>query len=270
MIDRPSPNFDDRRGQAVELVVLHYTGMQSAEIALARLTDPAPVAGRYPGPWQAPDIDPATPLSRVSCHYVIGEGGEVWRLVDEQARAWHAGAGAWEGREDVNSRSIGIEIVNGGHDFGLPPYPPAQVEAVIALLRGILSRHGLAPDQVIGHSDLAPARKADPGEHFPWARLAEAGVAFVTDAMAPVSVSVTNALAAPDAGAHAVQDALAAIGYAVAKTGVFDETTTAAFVAFQRRFRPETIQAAVDEAGFRRLLAAAEAAAARRMLRPQR
>ncbi len=172
-LDRPSPNFDARNA-AIDLVVLHYTGMQGAEVALARLTDPAPIAGKYPGPWQAPELDPATPLGRASAHYVVDEAGRIYRLVAEQSRAWHAGASSWEGRADTNDRAIGIEIVNGGHDFGLPDYPDAQIEAVIALVRDILARHALAPARVVGHSDVAPGRKRDPGEKFPWSRLAAA------------------------------------------------------------------------------------------------
>lgn len=175
ILDRPSPNFDART-RAIDLVVLHYTGMQDAEIALARLTDPAPLSGKYPGPWQAQDIDPATPLGRVSAHYVVDEGGVVYRLVAEENRAWHAGFSSWEGEDDVNARAIGIEIVNGGHDFGLPDFPDAQIEAVIALVGDILARLGLDAARVVGHSDVAPGRKLDPGEKFPWKQLAEAGV----------------------------------------------------------------------------------------------
>ena len=176
LIDRPSSNFDART-RSIDLVVLHYTGMQDAETALERLTDPEPRAGRYPGPWQDANIDPATPLGRASAHYVVDETGEVYRLVAEENRAWHAGVSSWEGEGDVNARSIGIEIVNGGHDFGLPEFPDAQIEAVIALLKEIMARHGLQPARVVGHADVAPGRKFDPGEKFPWQRLAQAGVA---------------------------------------------------------------------------------------------
>ena len=176
VIDRLSPNFDART-RAIDLVVLHYTGMQNGEIALARLTDPAPVAGKYPGPWQDANIAPDTPLARVSAHYVVGEDGAVYRVVPEESRAWHAGKSSWEGEADVNQRSIGIEIVNGGHDFGLPDFPDAQIDAVIALVHDILERRKLEASRVVGHSDVAPGRKHDPGEKFPWTRLAKAGVA---------------------------------------------------------------------------------------------
>lgn len=176
IIDTPSPNHDVRAG-AIDLVVLHYTGMQNAGVALRRLCDAAPVAGNYPGPWQAPDVEPITPLARVSAHYVVDEAGAVYRLVDEERRAWHAGVSAWEGRTDTNDRSIGIEIVNGGHDFGLPDFPAPQIDAVVALLGDILSRRRLDASRVVGHAEVAPGRKRDPGEKFPWARLAQAGVA---------------------------------------------------------------------------------------------
>ncbi|OQW57590.1 MAG: hypothetical protein A4S17_12675 [Proteobacteria bacterium HN_bin10] len=176
-IQRPSPNFDART-RAIDLVVLHYTGMQNAEVALARLTDPAPIAGKYPGPWQRTDIDPNTPLARVSAHYVVDEAGAIYALVPETERAWHAGVSSWEGEGDVNARAIGIEIVNGGHDFGLPDFPDTQIDAVIALLKDIFTRWPqLDAARVVGHSDVAPGRKRDPGEKFPWQRLADAGVA---------------------------------------------------------------------------------------------
>jgi N-acetylmuramoyl-L-alanine amidase len=227
MIERLSPNFDSRDGRAIDLVVLHYTGMQNAETALRRLTDPAPIAREYPGPWQAADIDPLTPLARVSAHYVVGEGGEVFRVVPESERAWHAGVSSWEGQASTNARAIGIEIANGGHDFGLPSYPGVQIDAVIALVRDILTRNKLAPSRVVGHSDIAPERKEDPGEHFPWKRLVDAGVAI-----AP------KAGALPPADAHAV---LTRFGYDV------DADKAAVVRAFQRRFRPSKVDGVADE-----------------------
>jgi hypothetical protein len=153
LIERPSPNFDART-RKVDLVVLHYTGMQDAETALARLTDPSPKAGRYPGPWAPADLPADADLGRVSAHYVVAEDGRVFRLVDETNRAWHAGVANWDGESDVNARSIGIEIVNGGHDFGLPPYTEPQLAALEDLLVDILARHALGPHRVVGHSDV--------------------------------------------------------------------------------------------------------------------
>lgn len=232
--DRPSPNFDIRT-RPIDLVVLHYTGMQDAETALARLTDPAPVAGKYPGPWQSADIDPQAPLGKVSAHYVVDEAGIAYRLVAEESRAWHAGVSNWDGEGDVNSRAIGIEIANGGHDFGLPDFPDMQIAGVIALVRDILERHKLDPSRVVGHSDIAPERKLDPGEKFPWQRLADAGVALWPKA--PFHAQDED----PDAALHT---RLKLIGYGVPASSVADMKPVIA--AFQRRFRPKHIDGIAD------------------------
>jgi N-acetylmuramoyl-L-alanine amidase len=155
IVDRSSPNFGPRRGGALpSLVVIHHTAMPTAEAALERLVDPA---------------------AEVSAHYLIAEDGRVWRLVPEEARAWHAGAGTWGGAADVNSRSIGIELANAGPLAGFPPFPEPQMTALEALLDGILARWRIPPAGVIAHSDLAPDRKADPGPKFDWLRLAKGG-----------------------------------------------------------------------------------------------
>lgn len=244
MRERRSPNFDARNG-AVRFVVLHYTGMQDAETALKRLCDPAPQAGAYPGPWQAADTPPEQPLSRVSAHYLVAGDGVTWELVPEAARAWHAGAGAWAGSTTLNDHSIGVEIVNGGHDFGLPPYPEAQIEAVIALLRAVLARHGLPPQAVIAHSDLAPARKQDPGEHFPWRRLAQAGVSIWPPAEPQAGRLPIGAGAQGEPVAH-LQRLLAQFGYALEASGRFDAHTELVVKAFQRRFLPERVDGVAD------------------------
>src|SRR4030081_1654100 len=158
LVDRvlPSPNHEARIGVArPDILLLHYTGMKSTQAALERLCDPGP---------------------RVSSHYLVFEDGRILQLVPEARRAYHAGAGSWEGASDVNSRSIGIEIGNQGHDFGCPEFPDVQIAAVIALCRDILARSSIAAARVLAHSDTAPDRKRDPGEAFPWRRLAEAGV----------------------------------------------------------------------------------------------
>lgn len=238
-IQRPSPNFDART-RPIDLVVLHYTGMQNAEIALTRLIDPAPVAGRYPGPWHGNDAPVDAPLPRVSAHYVVDEGGQIFSLVPEEHRAWHAGSSSWDGEADVNSRSIGIEIVNGGHDFDLPDFPDAQIDAVIGLLRDIFERWPtLNAKRVVAHSDVAPERKADPGEKFPWAKLAEAGVSIWPKDVVEVQPS--------EEPITEVQQQLARIGYEVKQTGVMDNVTKAALVAFQRRFRPNDLSGAADD-----------------------
>ncbi len=156
LISCPSPNHDERPvGGAVDILVLHYTGMKTADEALARLCDPA---------------------AKVSAHYTIGRDGRVFAHVPEERRAWHAGVSYWAGERNVNGRSIGIELVNPGHEFGYEPFPCAQIAALIDLAHGILKRHPIPPHRVLGHSDVAPARKTDPGEFFPWRHLAEFGI----------------------------------------------------------------------------------------------
>ncbi len=217
---RPSPNHNERRGAGLpDAIVLHYTGMTSGDAALARLCDPA---------------------AEVSSHYVVEEDGTVVQLVPEMRRAWHAGRGSWAGEADCNSASIGIEIVNGGHDFGLPPYPDIQIDAVIALCRDIMERHGIAPSRILAHSDIAPARKQDPGELFPWRRLAAAGVGLW------VPPSDDPSLLDPET-TLAFQRELARFGYAVPPTGLLDEDPRLVVMAFQRRFRPSRIDGVVDE-----------------------
>jgi N-acetylmuramoyl-L-alanine amidase len=221
---RSSPNHNARKCE-ISLLVLHYTGMDSAEAAVERLCDPE--AG-------------------VSAHYVVCEDGRILQLVDEDQRAWHAGLGVWAGERDVNSASIGVEIVNGGHCYGLPDFARAQITAVIALGEAIMARHALHPSAVIGHSDLAPERKLDPGERFPWARLSDYGVGVWPD---PVSAGRSLRFA-PGHGAaselKAVQDHLARIGYGVDVDGVYSPTTRAVVAAFQRRFRPAHVDGLVD------------------------
>ncbi len=207
MISRPSPNFDTR-ALAVSMVVLHYTGMPDAASALDRLTDPA---------------------AKVSAHYVVAEDGVVVALVDEANRAWHAGKSLWRGVTDVNSASVGIEIVNPGHEFGYRPYPEPQMAAVEDIVRGIVERYHVAPSNVVGHSDIAPVRKDDPGELFHWPRLARAGLADRVPAAAP-DPNWT------DAG---FLTALARYGYDVTDP-------VAATIAFQRHFRPHDIAGRID------------------------
>ena len=206
--ERPSPNHGPRSG-AIDMLVLHYTGMASAEAALDRLCDPA---------------------AQVSAHYLVEEDGTVWRLVAEERRAWHAGVSSWRGCSDVNDASIGIELVNPGHEFGYRPFPEAQIAALEPLCRGILARHPIPPRNIVGHSDVAPQRKDDPGELFPWARLARAGIGLWPEPPLPP---------APDAAE--LPRLLAAIGYAL--DGDFARVVT----AFQRRYRPARCDGAADE-----------------------
>ena len=226
---RPSPNHGERLGpNRPDALVLHYTGMRDGASAVAWLCDPA---------------------SGVSCHYVVEEDGAILQLVPEARRAWHAGRSSWAGETDLNSASIGIEIVNGGHDFGLPGFPDRQVAAVIALGRDILARHAIVPERVLAHSDIAPGRKQDPGERFPWRRLAEAGVGLWVPPAGDDGAEVDGAAAVAE-----VQADLARLGYGVAATGSEDEASRAVVAAFQRRYRPGRIDGTVD-AGTRDTLA---------------
>ncbi|WP_439634017.1 N-acetylmuramoyl-L-alanine amidase [Glycocaulis sp.] len=204
----PSPNFNDR-SLPVSMLVLHYTGMETGRAAIDRLADPA---------------------AKVSAHYVVEEDGSVIAMVDETKRAWHAGLSYWRGITDINSASIGIEIVNGGHDFGLPDYPPAQISAVTALSREIIARHAIAPVNVVGHSDIAPGRKIDPGEKFPWEMLAREGVGLWPDGAVP---------ARPDEPRAA--DLLNAIGYNP------DLPLSILLTEFQRRYRPVRLDGVLDD-----------------------
>jgi N-acetylmuramoyl-L-alanine amidase len=221
IIDRPSPNFGERPADAtLDMLIIHYTGMESTEASLARLCDPA---------------------ARVSAHYLIDEDGTLYRLVDEASRAWHAGASHWAGATDINSRSLGIELQNPGHEFGYRSFPEAQMAVLIDLCGEILARHGIPAARVLGHSDVAPSRKEDPGELFDWKRLADAGVGRLP--AAPV--------AAAGMDEHAARASLTAIGY---DPGV---SLGDVLTAFQRHYRQTKIDGLLDPetAGLIRALA---------------
>jgi N-acetylmuramoyl-L-alanine amidase len=216
--ERPSPNFDARPGDGrVDVLILHYTGMRTAKEALDRLCDPA---------------------AKVSAHYLIDEDGAVTRLVAEEKRAWHAGISSWRGRNDINGASIGIEVVNPGHEFGYRPFPEAQMAALEALVKGILTRHPILARHVIGHSDVAPLRKQDPGELFDWPRLARGGIGFWPNFAA-------RTWAKPP-GFREIQSFLSEIGYFCPQSGALDAITTATILAFQRHFRPERCDGVLD------------------------
>jgi N-acetylmuramoyl-L-alanine amidase len=233
----PSPNHGERTAHPIDILLLHYTGMPDDRQALAWLCDPR---------------------SNVSSHYFVESDGQVLQLVPEDRRAWHAGASLWGGESDVNSRSIGIEIANAGHPGGLPDYPGAQIEAVIALCREIVERHPIAPYRVLGHSDVAPGRKLDPGERFPWARLAAEGIGHFVE---PSPIIEDEILGRSDAGAQveAVQALLALYGYGIEISGVFDQRTEDVVAAFQRHFRAAQVDGVADRSTIetlQRLLAA--------------
>jgi N-acetylmuramoyl-L-alanine amidase len=220
----PSPNRNERKGGAPDILLLHYTGMEDGDKAARWL---------------------AMPVSQVSCHYLVHEDGRVVQLVPEAERAWHAGVGSWRGREDVNSRSIGIEIVNPGHEFGYRAFPERQMERVAALALDILSRWPIEPRNVLAHSDTAPPRKQDPGELFRWDALHAAGIGhWVT----PEPVRGGRFVSLGDEGGPvaAFQELLKLYGYGVETNGVFDEATRFATVAFQRHFRQERVDGVAD------------------------
>ena len=219
----PSPNHGDRRAP-ISALVLHYTGMPTGKGALQRLCD-------------------AT--AEVSAHYFVWENGKILQLVPESRRAWHAGKSAWAGQTDLNSASIGVEIVNPGHEAGCPPFPPEQIDAVIRLSRDICNRHRIPPQRVLAHSDIAPGRKRDPGEWFPWDVLHRAGIGHWASPapLSPGPVFEPGAVGPPVA---ALQTMLAVYGYELETTGVYDERTRDVVEAFQRHFRPGRVDGRAD------------------------
>ncbi|HWD50710.1 MAG TPA: N-acetylmuramoyl-L-alanine amidase [Rhizomicrobium sp.] len=206
-VECPSPNRDERGGSPIDILVLHYTGMKTAEEALARLTDPA---------------------AKVSAHYTVDRDGRVYAHVPEEMRAWHAGVSYWAGERNVNAHSIGIEIVNPGHEFGYVPFAAPQIDAVIELCQGIVSRHPITPSRVVAHSDVAPARKEDPGELFPWAQFAENGIGLWGKFCARL----------------AEVQALARYGYGLPPDA--DVPMEKVVTAFQRHFRPSKLDGVWD------------------------
>lgn len=237
IVELPSPNCRERDpGSVIDTLMLHYTGMQSGQAAIDRLRDPQ---------------------AQVSSHYVVEEDGRIVRLVPELLRAAHAGISFWRGRTMLNDTSIGIEIVNPGHEWGYRAFPAPQVDAVRRLCLGILSRHPIPANRVVGHSDVAPDRKQDPGELFPWKSMAESGIGLF-----PHDV--------PDAGAHdavvdgpgllQVRRALRRIGYEVQEQGGYDDRLQTVLTAFQRHWRPETINGHADAGTRVRLQAVARLA----------
>ncbi|GAB4538516.1 MAG: N-acetylmuramoyl-L-alanine amidase [Parvularculaceae bacterium] len=223
-INSPSPNFDERGAAPIDILLLHYTGMRSAAEALARLCDVH---------------------AKVSAHYMIDEDGTVFALVPEDKRAWHAGVAFWRGARDINARSIGIELVNPGHEFGYRAFPRAQILALLDLSREIVARHGIAPARVLGHSDVAPARKTDPGEKFPWGSLARAGIGLAPETGAGERL----ARAGQSSGlVLEIQKLLASIGYNAPETGVFCSYTECIMRAFQRHYRPQRVDGVLDAA----------------------
>ena len=222
----PSPNHGERAGgRAPDMILLHYTGIPDADAALERLCSPA---------------------SEVSTHYFVHEDGRIVQCVREERRAWHAGSGSWQNDVDINSCSIGIEIVNPGHDHGYPDFPLRQIAAVITLCRGIIARRNIPADRILAHSDIAPPRKKDPGEKFPWRRLHESGVGHWVE---PARITESGRILSPGDSGEAVselQSFLSKYGYSVFQNGTYDEVTRDAVIAFQRHFRPSRVDGIAD------------------------
>ncbi|WP_027231914.1 N-acetylmuramoyl-L-alanine amidase [Phyllobacterium sp. UNC302MFCol5.2] len=220
-----SPNFGPRKdGKRPSYLILHYTGMETGEAAQNWL---------------------ANPQSEVSAHYVVHEDGRIVQMVPESERAWHAGQSFWKGETDINSCSVGIEIVNGGPLLGFPDFEPVQIDAVIDLCKGIVSRHGIRPEAVLAHSDIAPARKIDPGEKFPWTVLYDAGVGHWVKA-SPIRGGRFFTLGDQGQPVEALQSMLALYGYGVPIDGVFGNATQLGILAFQRHFRAEKVDGVAD------------------------
>jgi N-acetylmuramoyl-L-alanine amidase len=221
LVECPSPNHDARpEGAAIDMLVLHYTGMPTADEALDRLCDPA---------------------AKVSSHYTIDRTGRIWRHVPEDRRAWHAGVSFWAGEKNVNGRSIGIELVNPGHEFGYVPFTEEQIAALIELCRGLLQRHPIPPGRVLGHSDVAPSRKTDPGELFPWQTLAAAGIGLWPNLSSPVHGGGGSPQSGETEGGTFAAS-LARFGYGVPPQASLKHAIT----AFQRHFRPSCIDGVAD------------------------
>jgi len=236
LIERPSPNFDARGVQPVRFVVIHYTGMKTAEEALHRLSDPA---------------------AKVSSHYLIDEDGAAFRLVPEEQRAWHAGVSYWRGERDLNGASIGVELANPGHDCGYRPFPKAQMAALRILLGEIKACHGIRADGFLGHSDIAPSRKLDPGELFPWQDLARDGFGLWPEETPPLPGHT---------GLAGAFRRLSEIGYAVPTTreegcDILNAVSAATDVikAFQRRYLPAQVDGRLDALTASRIAAVAVA-----------
>jgi N-acetylmuramoyl-L-alanine amidase len=225
--DRPSPNFDARpAGIAPEMLVLHYTDTNSIDESLAILRDPA---------------------KQVSAHYLIDEDGTILRLVDERMRAWHAGQASWRGFSDINARSIGIELQNPGHRCGYRAFAEPQIVAALALCSEIAARHKIDARNLVGHSDIAPSRKKDPGELFPWDRFAMAGLGYWPGHVARRRRTIRDfGPGAEDDAVAFMQRDLAAIGYGCPQTGILDPATQDVLCAFQRHYRPWRIDGRLD------------------------
>ncbi len=221
-----SPNFGARRdGLKPSILLLHYTGMVNGEAAEAWLCNPD---------------------SEVSCHYIVHENGRIVQMVREADRAWHAGAGSWQGNPDVNSASIGVEIVNPGHEIGYRDFPDTQINAVIHLCKSIVERNQILPEMVLAHSDTAPGRKVDPGEKFPWSKLHAAGVGHYVEPEPMIEDGKQMSNGDSGEAVERLQSMLSLYGYGLEINGAFDDRTKSVVEAFQRHFRPSRVDGIAD------------------------
>ncbi len=227
----PSPNFGDR-ALPVDMLMMHYTGMKTGAEALERLCDT---------------------VAQVSAHYLVEEDGKIFQLVDETARAHHAGESFWRGERDNNSRSIGIELVNPGHEWGYRAFPDRQIEALIALSQSILSRHTIPQRNIVGHSDVAPSRKADPGELFPWSKLAQYGIGIAP----PVVGSGGHLLASAGDRNDTAEHSRALLGLIGFDNEMNNEGWNGQdinnMIAFQRHFYSQRLDGLIDQGGLKAL-----------------
>ena len=235
-ISRLSPNCDERlppEGHdkpVIDTIILHYTGMESAEAALERMCDPD---------------------AEVSAHYMIDEQGKVFELVAPEKRAWHAGVSFWQGRNGLNHTSIGIELVNPGHDLGYLGFPEAQIESLLALLRSLRDKFDIPANRYLGHSDVAPGRKVDPGEKFPWQRLSEEGFGVWPTSRCDATLTNKKTILAKKGmmGSEiaSLNKLLVLAGYSVPVNEEFSQMTADALAAFQRHWHQEGVHGYLDE-----------------------
>ena len=221
----PSPNFGERKnGRSIDMLIIHYTGMESGQAAQDWLCNRE---------------------SQVSCHYIVHEDGRIVQMVREVDRAWHAGKSCWQGEGDINSCSIGIEIVNGGHDYGMPDFPDVQLATIVNLSQSIVARNAIPARRVLAHSDVAPVRKVDPGEKFDWKLLAQSGVGHWTE---PAPIAGGRYFCEGESGQpiEALQAMLSLYGYKIDVNGFFDAQTKGVVEAFQRHFRAGKIDGVAD------------------------
>jgi len=225
IIQKPSTNFSQRpEGEIINSIVLHYTGMESEESAIAKMRDSN---------------------FEVSCHYVVNQAGEIIQLVDEKMKAWHAGLSNWRGKDNINTNSIGIEIINKGHEFGYEEFPQKQISSVIDLCKFIKNNNPIDDNFITGHSDIAPNRKEDPGELFPWELLAENNIGLYLSAKE--KDEITAGSPAYDTYIFTTKEIIQAkillheIGYFVHPSDSLDEQFKKVLIAFYRRFFPERI-----------------------------